>query len=118
MSARPWFVVLEGLDGTGKSTVASRLAELGGAEVLATPQAALLPCRDTVERVFPADSPSQTVFYAACVLEASRVADRAIRGGRSVVCDRYWASTVAYATAADRWLDLDGLAATLRVPDL
>jgi hypothetical protein len=44
--APPMSIVLEGLDGVGKSTVAFKLAEILGAKHMVTPPAIMLPARE------------------------------------------------------------------------
>jgi hypothetical protein len=45
-SVPPMSIVLEGLDGVGKSTVAIKLAEILGAKHMVTPPAIMLPARE------------------------------------------------------------------------
>ena len=116
--SQPRFIVVEGTDGTGKSTVARGLAQGLDAELLATPQAELRPVRQTADRLFTPDSVSRTLFYAATVVAASEAAARLLAEGRSVVMDRYWLTTLAYARVRGRPLGgVDALAAQLRAPD-
>lgn len=97
MSGR--FIVLEGIDGSGKSTLAEGLAESLGALTTSEPSDGFVG--DALRRAGEEDGHP--------LLEALLfVADRAhhthrIQGwlgeGRDVVCDRYYASTLAYQTA-------------------
>ncbi len=112
------FIALEGLDGTGKSTVAAALACRLGAELLRTPPAALATVRPLVDAAFDASPGARQLFYAATVAEASDRARRVLGAGRSVVIDRYWFSTVAYARVAAGSIDLSAVEPGLLRPDL
>jgi dTMP kinase len=90
------FVVVEGLDGVGKSTVVSKLARQLDAVELRTPSRELALHRDSILRVF-ADSPlATTMFYLASVLAGARDVMRWQAQGRNVVMDRYYLSTLVY----------------------
>ncbi len=104
------FVVIEGIDGAGKSTVCRRVSEKlasRGIEVVLTAEpthegigafirsgAAGLVSQRTEALLFVADRNDHTERIMADVA-----------AGRVVVCDRYFASTVAYQSA---WLNGDG----------
>ena len=96
-------VVLEGIDGSGKSTLCASLAERLHGVLLKTPPDRVLRQR----KVFDAcDEPTRRAYYALCnysaaqdILEASRT--------QTVVVDRYWFSTVAYAIARARTLGVE-----------
>jgi dTMP kinase len=110
-------VVVEGLDGVGKSTVVRALAAALGAGTDGTPGAAVGSLRAIVDEMW---SPAaRQLFYAGSVLDASDRMAAARAAERSYVFDRYWASTVAYDVAIRRTgLDLSALEARLSVPDL
>ncbi len=98
MSERPpVFVVFEGLDGAGKTTVARRVAATMNAAYLTTPSAAVRVFRDDLIRDFGGSQEAAHLFYLATVFAASREVDALIVQGRSVVLDRYLLSTQAYA---------------------
>ena len=109
MTVRAPLVVLEGLDGCGKSTVARLLAERTGARLLRTPSQELAAVRAVVDAALDVDPLSRALFYAASVLAASDQARRSLASGRTVVMDRYWLSTLAYAEASG---------VRLRLPDV
>jgi dTMP kinase len=104
---QPYFIVLEGLDGVGTTTIAERLSQaLQGrdlrvrstAEPTDGPFGRLL--RQHVQQVLTLDATS-----AALVFTADRAAHLgseirpALERGRWVVCDRYLLSTLAYQGA-------------------
>ena len=88
------FVVLEGVDGSGKTTVGQRLAhELGGA-YLHTLSEGYKPSRAYVDTSAP---DARLLFYLSSVVDASeRIAQ--MRLEQPVICDRYvWSSLVPHA---------------------
>lgn len=89
-------IVVDGMDGAGKTTMARRLAESFDAVMLATPVDTLAPMRDDVERAL-SSAAARRLFYAMNVVEASERARMELAAGRNVVIDRYWMSTVAWA---------------------
>lgn len=100
-------IVLEGLDGVGKTTVSRALADALGARWTTTPDPAIRTVRERIDATW--NPTERALFYAGSVLQAGREAraDRAV--GRDVVVDRYWASTVAYARASGADVDLETL---------
>lgn len=93
----PAVIVLEGLDGVGKSTTARRLADLLDAELLATPGADLEPARSFLEPHLDAHPEARMLWYAATVVRASDRLRALRQAGRAAVVDRYFLSTLAYA---------------------
>lgn len=98
----PLFVVIEGVDGTGKTSVASRLAvRLSGAcgrtTSCSTPTGVFRDMRGRVDSTDRAEL--HYYYYLASVLQASQEI-REMLAVQSVVCDRYIFSTQAYHRAA------------------
>lgn len=110
---RPVFVALEGLDGTGKSTLAKLLAEALGAPLLRTPPGELASVRPAIDHALVESPVATQLFYAGTVALASLRVQEHLAAGRSVVVDRYWASTMAYGACRAQHVDLAGVAATL-----
>lgn len=117
-SQRPVFVVFEGLDGAGKTTAARRTAEVLGAVFLTTPSAAVRAYRDRILGSLGGCQEAAQLFYLATVFSASDEVDQLLASGESVVLDRYFLSTQAYAEYRGSKLRLDALADQLRQPDL
>lgn len=93
----PLFVVVEGLDGVGKTTIVQKLERRLSAVVLRTPSRELAGVREAVLNAF-ADSPlATTLFYAATLASASREIAQLQAAGRAVVLDRYFLSTCVYS---------------------
>jgi len=116
--SRPLFVAVEGMDGTGKSTLVAALAASLGAVALRTPVDALASLRAPIDECLAPSPVATQLFYAATVVLASQQAREARDGGRMVFIDRYWASTVAYAACRATQVDLAVLSSTLLEPDL
>ena len=107
------FIVLEGLDGVGKSTLANKLAEQLGAQFMSTPGDRFKAIRSPVMEAFGEDQLAKALFYAATVSSEGRKARSIVDQGRSVVMDRYWASTLAYAKALGVSANIDALESDL-----
>ena len=107
------FFVLEGIDGSGKSTVADRLAERVrkelGRECVVTAEPSTLWTGDAVRRANLEgidDAAEALLFVADRALHTGQIQGW-MAEGKVVVCDRYYASTIAYQSAAlqDRMVD-------------
>lgn len=111
-------IVVEGLDGVGKTVLSRRLADALGAVWLTTPPAELRPLRGPFDR-FLSDRPAASqLFYAAMVLAVGQEADALRARGRDVVIDRYWATTRAYGLVRGSPLDLVEVEALIPAADL
>jgi dTMP kinase len=124
------FVTLEGVDGSGKTTQANLLAEAlraDGSEVVATrePGGTLLGeeiRRLLLDRVEMSPWAETALFAAARAELVEGVIAPALRAGRTVVCDRYIDSSLAYQGIArdlgvDRVLELNLQATRGVLPD-
>jgi dTMP kinase len=127
------FIVLEGIDGSGKSTVAARLAEhleAGGRQVLRTREPGGTPIGERIrelllDRAHDAMVPwtELFLFMASRAQLVDQVVRPALAAGRIVICDRYYYSTAAYQGAAGKIgvatvLDLAERVAKFARPDL
>jgi dTMP kinase len=101
------FVVLEGIDGSGKSTQLRRLAaalEAAGHAVLATHEPSDGPIGRRIREMARSGEtlpPEQELerFMEDRAEHLRDVIQPALAAGRTVVCDRYYLSTVAYQGA-------------------
>ena len=91
----PVSIVLEGLDGVGKSTAARLLASQLQAVQLRTPPTSLLHVRS----YFDSRPELRAGFYETGNFIAAAEMSNALASSRSVVCDRFFASTRAYVLA-------------------
>ena len=105
----PRFIVFEGPDGAGKTTCAGLLAQRLGADLLTTPSPGVRRYRDDLLHHLGSGQEAHQLFYLATVFAASETAAAALARGRSVVLDRYFLSTQAYAAFRGTGLDLDDL---------
>lgn len=114
----PVLVVFEGLDGTGKSTLAKLTAAELGAELVTTPAPPVRRYRDELIATFDGSQEATQLFYLGTVFAATRTIASSLEAGRDVVCDRYFVSTQAYAAFRGSLLDLDHLGALLVPADV
>lgn len=107
---RDQFIVLEGGEGAGKSTIARHLAstipnsvltrEPGGTPFAEKLRALLLEEKNEGAR-FPLEA-EFSLFWAARFDHIEKVINPALRAGKTVVCDRFDVSTYAYQVCAQR----------------
>lgn len=114
----PLFVALEALDGVGKTTLAHDLAERLGGVAMDTPGTELRACSPAVLAALGPHQAARCLFYGASVLVAGQRARELVDHGTSVVMDRYWLSTIAYARARAVELDLAGIERAIPPPDV
>ncbi|MHC1679920.1 MAG: dTMP kinase [Methanomassiliicoccales archaeon] len=105
MSEKGVFIVLEGIDGTGKSTLSKKLKawlEEKGREVVLTAE----PTSDwlgvAVRRANNEDLDPRTesLLFTADRCQHTLRIEKMLNEGKVVICDRYYGSTVAYQGAA------------------
>ena len=108
------FIVFEGIDGSGKSTVSRYLAREIHAKLYTTPP----PGFKSTRRKFDSfvKLPSRFLFYLSSVAYASEEIKKLLQK-RHVVCDRYIASTLAYHKALGVKLNWDLEQLNLVKPD-
>ncbi|MBS3117544.1 thymidylate kinase [Candidatus Woesearchaeota archaeon] len=94
------FIVLEGGDGVGKSTICEHLSERIEAMLIKTPGEIHSPIRSLVEG--EAQPLAKFLYYLSSVKYASDLVAAVLRDG-PVVCDRYiWSSLVGYSVYSQR----------------
>jgi dTMP kinase len=103
---RGLFVVLEGIDGSGKSSAAKSLFEILSKEmpgrVILTAEPTETWLGDCVRRANQENVGAMTeaLLFVADRAEHGQMIDQWLREGKIVLCDRYFASTIAYQGAA------------------
>ena len=107
VAARGRFLVFEGIDGSGKSTVARLMHErmnAAGRPSVLTAEPTDSWVGDMVRRGNrEAASPfTETLLYVADRAEHTARIDRWLNEGKHVVCDRYMGSTIAYQSVTLR----------------
>ncbi|MGI5436919.1 AAA family ATPase [Streptomyces shenzhenensis] len=93
MSDLPRFESLEGLRGTGKSTVAPMLAAARQAVLVPTVPALYQPLRDEVDKRTNVDA--RMCLYLSALFTAAEEIRRHLEGGTSVVVESYFARCLA-----------------------
>ena len=106
------FIVVEGIDGSGKSTVAARIVDdltRRGRKVLRTREPGGTPLSEKIRALLLDAKNSEMVPFTELFLymaSRAQLVDEVIRpsikDGVDVVCDRYYYSTAAYQGAAGR----------------
>lgn len=112
------FIVIEGLDGVGKSTLVQGLVEALGAVHMSTPGEALADVRVVVDELVEGCPEASQLFYACSVLAMGARAVRAVQAGQTVVMDRYWLTTATYARVYGSPLALEEVERCVPAPDL
>lgn len=110
------FVTIEGVDGTGKSTVAKMLAELIGAAHIITPSPSLHKQRELVEKTN--DRAQKFDFYTRAIIQQQEEIKYLLTKS-NVVCDRYIHSTFAYQWPTDKTMpsQINGFFKEIELPN-
>lgn len=88
------FIALEGVDGSGKSTLCAVLAEKLGAIPYSTPPKKYLAFREQVDKNAPPEEHYK--FYRDGIYDASNEISAILANNGKIVSDRYWLSTYTY----------------------
>lgn len=113
------FIVVEGFDGSGKSTIAHWLAEHMGYQYHKTPMGMFAELRSHFDRE-DVDFQQRYCFYAADCMRASLYIQEQMAQGQKIVLDRYYYSTIAYHESRMPGISklLPGIFQPLLKPDL
>lgn len=112
---KPLFVVIEGMDGVGKTTITKLLAEQLNAISYKIPPTDLNSIRDKID-----DSNKYTRFfyYLSTTYYASEIILSMVKLGQSVVCDRYYQTTLsAYDNDVMNLINSEEIIDKLYTPD-
>lgn len=109
------FIVLEGVDGVGKSTVTRLVSEILDFVAYATPPKEYMERRREIDLN---GSPQQKFkFFRDGVIVAATEIRQLLSTGKSVICDRYWMTTYVYHKVIGVQVSEDDFAYLLQ-PDL
>lgn len=97
------FIVLEGIDGSGKTSLSQILAEKIDGVAYATPPEKYRELRKKIDT--QSSIQKHYEFYRDAVIEASTEIASLLVKGKSVICDRYWLTTLVYHRAGMMTLD-------------
>ncbi|MEI6304641.1 MAG: deoxynucleoside kinase [Candidatus Taylorbacteria bacterium] len=88
------FIVIEGADGTGKSTLCPLLSDIIGAVSCKTPPDHYEKSRKLIDK--SASPAEKYAYYKTGVIETSKYIRKLLAEGKHVVVDRYWLTTFIY----------------------
>ena len=94
------FIVLEGVDGSGKTTLAKRLAQGRDAWLTAEPTKGVLGAMLRSGELGDIPPAAEALLFAADRAVHTAEIEAELEKGRWVICDRYAGSTVAYQSAS------------------
>jgi dTMP kinase len=114
------FIVIEGLDGAGKSTIAKALGEAMGAEVLSTPGKNFNNIREQIDRIYHNNHQARQLFYMSTVVSVSEQVRELVNKEKNVIVDRYWLSTQVYHQwkSENNHFELIDVANMILIPDI
>ena len=116
-------ILIEGLNGVGKSTQVQELSKILSAQIISTPQFLedpLFPKQDLRIRMYSSECEIRREHYRNANFYASDKAKQLLNNG-PVILDRYWCSTAAYSAMDDnppKWKDVGLWPTGLVVPDI
>jgi len=90
------FIVLEGIDGSGKSTTANAIADALQGVALTTPLDKFKSVRPELESIYGNEFLARQLFYASTAIASSNRVGSELLKSSCVVIDRYWLSTQVY----------------------
>lgn len=88
------FIVLEGVDASGKSTIGRLFSRKSGFELYSTPPKKFIEKRTIIDA--EASAYEHFRFYSEALRIASDEIWELLSSGKNVICDRYWLSTIVY----------------------
>ena len=110
------FIVLEGIDGGGKSVQAEILSKKYGWKLFKYPTRKFNEINDFLEKKTSPDSRSLFLFFLADIIEDQQNVRKELSAGKNVVMDRYCLSTIAYGFDYERGKEIVRLVEPL-IPD-
>lgn len=114
------FIVIEGLDGVGKSTITKALAIEIDAVILATPGDKFNNIRSELELIYKDNHHARQLFYMSTVVSISEQVRKLVNKGKNVIVDRYWLSTQVYHQwkSENQHFELADVENSILIPDV
>lgn len=109
------FIVIEGIDCSGKTTVSKLLAKQSESVLYKTPPKNIAAERDVVDAM--ASPIDHYRFYLDGIYTASKEIWEILASGKNVICDRYWLTTYVYHVVMGVSVNVEDFSAIAR-PDL
>ena len=118
-NGRGMLIVMEGMDGTGKSTHAKKLAEQFGLAYFREPGSvsSAESIRDVLMKVEMSKEAQALLFIGARIEFVNNALIPTLKSGKSVILDRYFFSTLAYQHGALPWSVFTELHKNMPRPD-
>ncbi len=92
---QPFFIALEGVDGSGKTTTAAHLAERLNGVYVKTPSKRFQQIWESFDQPLKSNV-ARFFFYTTSLCETAEEIRRRLNDGLTVVADRWYASTLLY----------------------
>jgi dTMP kinase len=115
---KPLFIVFEGLDGSGKSTIAKEVSKIINAKTIKTPPKQFDNIRNALDYYYQDCSEGSRFFYLSTLFFASNIIKHELKNNNSIIADRYWMSTCVYNDSIINDKDLKKYSDLLIKPDI
>lgn len=106
-------IVIEGLDGSGKTTLGNQLSQNNDFQFLPTPLPELKEYRAKIDQCLDPSPMARISYYTANVIRAGELAREQAQAGKTTIIDRYWLSTRVYGSLQESPYPFDAMEACI-----